>query len=58
MANIIGVVGDSGTGKSTSISTLDPKTTYLINVLRKDLPFKGSRTLYSLENKNLAETEN
>ena len=35
------VLGESGSGKSTSISTLDPKETFIINVLDKPLPFKG-----------------
>lgn len=52
---IIGVVGKSGSGKSTAVETLDPKTTYIINVLGKALPFKGSEKLYNSENKNIAD---
>ena len=52
---IIGIVGKSGSGKSTSIRTLDPTTTYIINVLGKALPFKGSEKLYNKEAKNLAD---
>ena len=52
MANAVIVLGKSGTGKSTSIKTLDPKETVVINVLGKRLPFKGSNTLYNSENKN------
>ena len=40
------IIGDSGTGKSTSIRTLDPRETYIINVLDKPLPFKGHRSKY------------
>ena len=47
------LLGKSGTGKSTSIKTLDPKETIVINVLGKRLPFKGSNSLYNKENKNL-----
>lgn len=47
------LLGKSGTGKSTSIKTLDPKETIVINTLKKRLPFKGSASLYSVENKNL-----
>lgn len=47
------LLGKSGTGKSTSIKTLDPKDTIVINVLGKRLPFKGSSSLYNKENKNL-----
>lgn len=53
MASIIMILGKSGTGKSTSLKSLDPKTTVVVNVLGKRLPFKGSNVLYSPENKNL-----
>lgn len=52
MANNVIILGKSGAGKSTSIKGLDPKTTVIINTLKKRLPFKGSTALYS-ENKNL-----
>lgn len=52
MAKLIAVVGESGTGKSTAIRTLDPKETYLINVAGKELPFKGSSKLYNAEKRN------
>lgn len=54
MANLIAIVGSSGTGKSTSLRNLDPKTTYIINTLNKPLPFKGSASLYNVEKKNMA----
>ena len=57
MANIIMLLGKSGTGKSTSIKGLDPKETVVINVLGKRLPFKGSNTLYNKENKNIFQKE-
>ena len=53
MANICMILGPSGTGKSTSIKTLDSKETVVLNVLRKRLPFKGSSSVYNTENKNL-----
>lgn len=53
MANIVMLLGKSGTGKSTSIKTLNPDETVVINVLGKKLPFKGSGALYSTEKKNL-----
>ena len=52
MANCCIILGKSGTGKSTSIKTLNPKETIVINVLGKRLPFKGSGSLYNKENKN------
>ena len=55
MSNLIAIVGPPGSGKSTSIQSLDPKTTYLINTALKELPFKGSKKLYNTENKNYFE---
>lgn len=51
------LLGKSGTGKSTSIKTLDPKETVVINTLKKRLPFKGSALMYSVDNKNLFQKE-
>lgn len=53
MANVCLIMGKSGTGKSTSIKTLDPKETVIFNILRKRLPFKGSKSVYNEQNKNL-----
>lgn len=53
MANVIIIAGDTGTGKSRSLMSLNPKETAIINVLNKKLPFKGSSELYSIENKNI-----
>lgn len=57
MARVTIVCGETGTGKSTSIKNLDPKETYIINVLNKPLPFKGSKSLYSTEAKNTKSTD-
>ncbi len=46
MSNTVLIMGESGTGKSTSIRTLDPKETFLISVLNKPLPFRGWRKKY------------
>ena len=40
-SNAVLVIGESGSGKSTSLRNLDPSTTFIINVLNKPLPFKG-----------------
>lgn len=56
-SKLIGIVGATGTGKSTSIKHLDPKDTYIINVAKKELPFKGSEKLYNSENKNYKEVD-
>jgi len=57
MANVVMLLGKSGTGKSTSIKTLNPDETVIVNVLGKKLPFKGSGSLYNSEKKNLFRVE-
>ena len=56
-SKLIGIVGSTGTGKSTAIKHLDAKETYIINVAKKELPFKGSEKLYNTENKNYKEVD-
>lgn len=49
------IIGESGSGKSHSIQFLDPKETFIINVIGKPLPFKGYKhkyTVFSNENPN------
>lgn len=58
MSKLIGIVGDTGTGKSTSVRTLDPATTFYVNVASKELPFKGSGRIYNVGAKNYIELEN
>ena len=55
MENAVIILGSSGTGKSTSVKNLDPKTTVVFNTLKKRLPFKGSNSIYNTNNKNLYE---
>jgi ATPase subunit of ABC transporter with duplicated ATPase domains len=52
MSEIIAVVGQTGTGKSTAIETLDPKETAIINIVGKPLPFRGWKAKYNSQNKN------
>ena len=47
------VLSPSGAGKSSSIRNLDPKETFILQVVKKDLPFKEGRKNYSTEAKNL-----
>jgi len=56
-SKLIGIVGFTGTGKSTSVKHLNPKETYIINVAKKELPFKGAEKLYNAENKNYKEVD-
>lgn len=52
MANLLAIVGNSGSGKSTAIRTLNPEETFIINVASKPLPFKGWKSKYQTWNKN------
>jgi hypothetical protein len=53
MGNVIIVAGDSGTGKSSSLKTLNPESTVIVNVLGKELPWRGSKKDYNPEKKNI-----
>lgn len=48
MAELIGIVGNSGSGKSTSLRNLDPSSTFIINVAGKPLPIKGYKKNYKV----------
>lgn len=52
MSTVIGIMGESGSGKTTSLRNLDPKTTYIIDADKKGLSWKGWKNQYSVENKN------
>jgi hypothetical protein len=56
MSTLVAIMGESGHGKSTSIRTLDPKKTFIIDCDRKGLPFSGWRKNYNKENKNYLPT--
>lgn len=51
MSNLVLIIGESGSGKSTSIRNLDPNETFIINVLNKPLPFRGALNNYKLKTK-------
>lgn len=57
MANIICVMGESGSGKTTSMRNLDPATTYYIDCDKKGLSWKGWRKQYCAESKNYTKTD-
>lgn len=53
MSKKILILGESGSGKTTSLRNIPPKDMFIINVIGKDLPFKGWKknfTLYSKDN--------
>ena len=52
MAKVICIMGESGSGKTTSCRNLDPTTTYYIDADRKGLSWKGWKKQYNAENKN------
>lgn len=48
MAEKILIMGESGTGKSTSIRNCDPATTAIVNPVGKPLPFRGAKKFRTL----------
>ena len=52
MSKLIAVMGESGSGKTTSMRNLDPKTTMYIDCDKKGLSWKGWREQYNKESKN------
>ena len=52
MAKVIGVMGESGSGKTTAMRNLDPKKTFYIDSDKKGLNWKGWKKQYNVSNKN------
>ena len=46
MNNAVLILGESGSGKSTSIRSLPPEETFILKVISKPLPFRGAEKLY------------
>lgn len=57
MSKVICVMGESGSGKTTSCRKLDPRTTYYIDCDKKGLSWKGWRQQYNSENRNYKATD-
>ena len=57
MAKIIGIMGESGAGKTTSMRNLDPATTYYIDCDKKGLSWRGWKKQYNAESKNYFSTD-
>lgn len=57
MANVICIMGESGTGKTTSMRNLDPQSTLYIDCDKKGLSWRGWRNQYNSENKNYLKTD-
>ena len=52
MARVLGVMGESGAGKTTAMRNLPPKQTFYMDCDKKGMNWKGWRKQYSVENKN------
>jgi len=57
MARVIGIMGESGSGKTTSMRNLDPEKTFYIDCDKKGLSWQGWRKQYSVENHNYYKTD-
>ncbi len=56
-SKVIGLMGESGSGKTTAMRNLPPKETFYIDCDKKGLNWKGWRKQYSVENKNYFATD-
>lgn len=57
MAKVIGIAGESGSGKTTSMRNLDPSTTFYIDCDKKGMSWKGWRDQYQIDKKNYIATD-
>lgn len=57
MAKVILVMGESGSGKTTAMRTLDPATTFYIDCDKKGLSWKGWKKQYNAEAGNYEKTD-
>lgn len=57
MAKVIAIMGESGSGKTTSLRNLPPKETFYIDADGKGLSWKGWAKDYSTKNGNYARTD-
>lgn len=56
MSSVICIAGESGSGKTTAMRTLDPAQTYYIDADGKGLSWRGWRSAYNAQNKNYCAT--
>lgn len=58
MSKVIGIIGESGAGKTTSLRNLDPSTAFYIDCDKKGLNWKGWRSQYNKDKMNYWQTDN
>lgn len=56
MSKVIGIMGESGSGKTTSCRNLDPKTTFYFDCDKKGLSWKGWRGQYVYKKGDMAHS--
>lgn len=54
---VIGIMGDSGSGKTTAFRNIDPKTTMYVDCDKKGLSWKGWKKSFNENNKNYLVTD-
>lgn len=57
MAKLIGIMGETGAGKTTSMRNLDPASTLYIDCDKKGLNWRGWKEQYNAESKNYIVTD-
>lgn len=57
MSKVIGIMGESGSGKTTALRNLDPATTFYIDCDKKGMSWKGWREQYQFEKHNYMATD-
>lgn len=57
MAAVIGLMGESGSGKTTAMRNLPPEETFYLDCDKKGLNWKGWKKQYNVDNKNYWATD-
>ena len=57
MSKIIGVMGESGSGKTTAMRNLPPEETFYLDCDKKGLNWKGWRSQYNIDRKNYISSD-
>ena len=57
MAAVIGVMGESGSGKTTAMRNLAPEETFYFDCDKKGLNWKGWKSQYSVDKKNYYKSD-